>query len=365
MNNKRKEFSPNYTVCPGETLIDVLDALSMSQSELAQRTGLTRKTINLIVKGTAPITVDTAMLLEHVLPYPVSFWTSLEAQHTEIKAREVQTEVLKDNTNWLVDFPIAALAKHGFIVKSPDKVEQLRKLLGFFGVSSIEQWSHLWNEWEINYRKSPSFVSKKKDVICWLRCGEILAKDIECVDYDSTRFKQALLKIRELTTSPFKTVRPRIENFCRQAGVAVVFVHELGGSRISGATRWLSKDKAIMQFTLRGKKDDLFWFAFFHEAAHILLHGRKQQFKDVFIEDGDTKTHSLVELEADEFAQNALIPREKMAEFIAASDFSREAILDFSSEINIVPGAVVGQLQHRSVLPWNTSLNKLKRKYSL
>ncbi len=68
---------------------------------------------------------------------------------------------------------------------------------------------------------------------------------------------------------------------CAAVGVAVVLVPELPGTRVSGATRWLTPGKALIQLSLRYKSDDQLWFTFFHEAAHVLLHGKR----DLFIED--------------------------------------------------------------------------------
>lgn len=40
----------HYAVPPGETLLETLDAMGMSQAELAERTGMPIKTINEIIK---------------------------------------------------------------------------------------------------------------------------------------------------------------------------------------------------------------------------------------------------------------------------------------------------------------------------
>jgi hypothetical protein len=54
----------------------------------------------------------------------------------------------------------------------------------------------------------------------------------------------------------------------------VVFVPELPRTGTWGATRWLG-DRAAIQLSLRYKSNDHLWFTFFHEAGHILKHGRK------------------------------------------------------------------------------------------
>lgn len=91
-----------------------------------------------------------------------------------------------------------------------------------------------------------------------------------------------------------------MQSICAQAGVAVVFVDELPHLRTSGATRWLSSNKALIQLSLLYKTDDHLWFTFFHEAGHILLHGKK----DVFLEEG-TGTDDK-EADADSFAASTL-----------------------------------------------------------
>ncbi len=60
----------------------------------------------------------------------------------------------------------------------------------------------------------------------------------------------------------------------------MVFVSELPKTRLSGATRWMDKDKALIMLSLRYKSDDHFWFSFFHEAGHIIGHGKKSIFLD-------------------------------------------------------------------------------------
>ncbi len=131
---------------------------------------------------------------------------------------------------------------------------------------------------------------------------------------------------------------------------------QLPKARISGATRWLRQDCALVQMSLRYKTDDHFWFTFFHEAAHILLHGKR----DVFLEDGDNEG-SAKEVQANQWASEFLIPGHRLNEFMADGERSRESIVSFAHELGIAPGIVVGQLQHRGYLEF-TALHDLKRR---
>jgi Zn-dependent peptidase ImmA (M78 family) len=67
---------------------------------------------------------------------------------------------------------------------------------------------------------------------------------------------------------------------------------------INGCTRWLNHTPFI-QLTDRYTSKDSFWFTFFHEAGHIILHGKK----DIFLENLDYSDKDLhKEEEANEFA---------------------------------------------------------------
>ena len=85
-NNKMKTtypYEPDYAaaVSPGETLLETIEALNLTQKELAQRMGHPLKTINQIIKGTAQIMPETALQLEKVTGVPASFWNNAEAQY--------------------------------------------------------------------------------------------------------------------------------------------------------------------------------------------------------------------------------------------------------------------------------------------
>lgn len=71
------QYVPDYLVSPGEILAEYLEAYGMTQTELADRTGLTKKTINEIIRGKSPITPETALKLERSLGRPAHFWNNL------------------------------------------------------------------------------------------------------------------------------------------------------------------------------------------------------------------------------------------------------------------------------------------------
>lgn len=67
---------------PGETLReDVLPALGMSVTELANRLGLARETLSRILHGRAPISADLAVRLERAGIGKARTWLAVQADY--------------------------------------------------------------------------------------------------------------------------------------------------------------------------------------------------------------------------------------------------------------------------------------------
>ena len=95
-NILQNEYHPNYVSPPGETLLETLDTLGMTQAELAQRMGRPVETINGIITDQAPITADTALQLEQVLHVPASFWLKLDQHYQESLVRLAEEQRQRD-----------------------------------------------------------------------------------------------------------------------------------------------------------------------------------------------------------------------------------------------------------------------------
>lgn len=353
MANRDAAYRPDYAVPPGETVQETLDARGMTQAELAERTGRPRKVINEIVKGKAAITPETALRLEHVLGVPARLWNNLESNYREVLARHAEAQSLLDAREWLGQFPWRMMARWGWIRKCSDDASQAAELLNFFGVASPALWEALWRSPLAAFRQSAKLPSNTAAVAAWLRKGEIEAQSIECMPFNARRFRTALGTVRGLTTAAPAHFVPEVQGICSAAGVAVAFVRELPKCRVSGATRWLTPEKALIQLSLRFKTDDHLWFTFFHEAAHLLRHGKRE----TFVEDG--AGGGAAEAEADAFAADLLIPPHAY-KALTARPPTRATIVAQAEDVGICPGIIVGRLQHDRVIPFNR-FNDLKQ----
>ncbi len=334
-------YQPDFAVHPGEHLDELLETSGMTQAELADRLGVHKKTVNEIVKGKASVSSDVALRLSKVFQYPAHLWNNMQRNYDETVARLSEKERLKSHLDWLKQLPVKQMVDRGWLPAHKDRMAQLDEVLRFFGIASPDQWQTVWQTHQVAYRQSQHFESCALALSVWLRQGELQAQSMACAPFDRKGFQEVLDSARTLTREGLDLFvhQRQLTDLCARVGVALVVVPELPKTGVSGCTRWLG-GKAVIQISLRYKSNDQFWFTFFHEAGHILKHGKKEVFLEGKGLDGEK------EEEANAFARDRLIPPADYRRFLQQWDGrSLDPIEAFADEIGIAPGIVVGRLQ--------------------
>ena len=354
------DFEPDWISPPGETIADILEEKDLSSEDFARRIGQTSAHVKDLIDGRMPITPDVAKRLAEVLGASKSFWVAREAQYRRQLERSHSKAGADTKVQWLAELPFRDMEDFGWIKpKSSATEDRYSACLSFFNVPDIPTWRDHYRGMLESYafRTSTSFQMMPGAVAAWLRRGEIVAEAIPCKNWDKKLFKEALSEIRRLTwTSDPQVFLPKLQQLCAACGVAVVVARAPQGCRASGATRFLSPTKALLLLSFRYLSDDHFWFTFFHEAAHLLLHSKVA----VFLEGADMVS-TAEEDEANEFAMLTLIPQEHQNE-LKELGANGAVVIKFARRIGIAAGIVVGQLQHHGYIG-RGQLNHLKRRY--
>lgn len=359
-------FAPDWVLPPGESILDSAEERGWTQAELAQRLGYSEKHMSQLINGKVPLTVDAAQRLERVVGSTMDFWLALEANYQKHKARLEVTERHVGWVPWLDELPLKELMACEAIPKqrldNRHKPGLVEACLRFFGVATPDEWRAHYGGMQVAFRRSRAEQSDVGATSAWLRLGEQQAEKLDGPKYDKARFEKALHTIRGLSSELPEIFEPQMRKLLHEAGVLLVLVPAIPRAHVSGVARWLKPTRPLIQLSLYGKTNDKFWFSFFHEAAHILLHAKSnEEKKSIFLDDPHaTHTHDPREDEANQWSGDFLIPPQHVQGL--ASLKTKTAVTEFARLIGIHPGIVVGRLQHDKLIDpsW---MNDLKQSF--
>lgn len=143
-----------------------------------------------------------------------------------------------------------------------------------------------------------------------------------------------------------------------EAGVLVLHTPNLINTPTFGATRWKG-NTPVIQLSHNLATNDRYWFTFYHEAGHVLLHPKTK----VYVDEINNDQLDQDEKEANEFAQRFLYSeaayQQAKTEYMS---FNLATITDFAHKLHTHPGVVLGRLQHDKLINWASPLNSLKGK---
>ena len=273
-----------------------------------------------------------------------------------------QQEELEKEKDWLGAFPIKEMRKYAWLPDTKEKHILVDNLLKFFSVASTDEWKRIYIDEEVSvaFKISLAHTQSPHAISAWLRKGEIQATEIDIAEFDKKKFKEALAESKELAFLMPEDYTKQLQNICAKCGVAVVFTQSLPKAPISGATRWFH-NKPIIQLSCRFRTNDHFWFTFFHEAAHIILHGKK----DIFLENVEgTEIDQEKEEEANAFAAKILLTENELQQIIDAVSLTKEMINEFANKFRTPAGVIIGRLQHLKLMPFNFG-NSFRQKIDL
>lgn len=131
----------------------------------------------------------------------------------------------------------------------------------------------------------------------------------------------------------------------RKIGIAVVVESHLPGTHLDGAAMLLGNKTPVIGLTLRHDRLDNFWFVLFHELAHVVCH-RENGLAEGFFDDQSATSLDALEIEADEFALNALISDEIWKNSFVRFTRSEDQVVAFANKLGIGPAIVAGRIRH-------------------
>lgn len=354
-----KKLKPARVNPPGNLIRRELEARGWSQKDLAAIMGRPAQIINELIKGTYPITVDTAMQLSEAFGGTTAdTWMNLETKYRLYLSKNSQKNTsVSLMRQFYENLPVLELQKKGWLPKTKDINKLKEEVLAFLGINSLQETAlspirmrHGW--------KSPDEIS----MFAWSKRVEHLAIKQKAGKFSPNKFDELIDKLLECSFNVDNI--KNISNVLLLYGVRFVVVPHLSKTYLDGAAFYLNGDKTkpVIAITLRYNRIDWFWFTLMHELAHLY----RNHCEEGVIDGEKVNSDNLIEEEADELAKNWLLSVKNFNALINNGFIKFDDIQVFAQTIRRHPGIIVGRLQKEGKIPYSRHRKSLvKVKYLL
>jgi HTH-type transcriptional regulator/antitoxin HigA len=349
INNPADEFAT-----PGQLIAHLLEKEGISQRVLAIVLGVHETSINKLIAGKRPLTPAMALQIEEMFGVEaadadrlMALQTKWEIAHARILHRSDPARTTR--AALFGGLPVSEMIQRGWLdapnVKDVPAVETALKV--FFNepsLDSIEILPHAPKKTNVAIAVTPAQLA-------WLYRVKQIASEVIVPRYTLASGRAAVGKLQALLSAPEEARKvPRI---LHESGIRFVIVESLTAAKIDGVCLWLNEVSPVIGMTFRYDRIDNFWFVLRHELEHVIAgHGQGAATLDAELEGDRAGTGSDITEEeriANQAAVEFCVPQDKLDSFIARKEpfFSERDILGFARTIDVHPGLIAGQLQHR------------------
>jgi HTH-type transcriptional regulator/antitoxin HigA len=248
---------------PGVYIQRQLDAVGRSQSDLAERMGISKKHLNQVIKGAASVSPDFALALERAIGIRAGLLLRLEADWQTYRIENESRADLAQHVRWLANFPRETLLENRVVEPSDDELTMVDRVLRFFGVSNPPAFEHVWLAPQASFKRSEAFAINPYCTALWLQLAARKAEQLSTAapTYNVQLLRDAATQLPSLTTNPFPEAFREAQRLLLKAGVILVFQPEVKETRLSGVSLWLPSDRPMIALTNRYKFSDSLWFS--------------------------------------------------------------------------------------------------------
>ena len=317
-----------------------MDQANLTQRDLVPFLG-SRAKVSEILSGKRAITISMARALHQHLRIPAD--VLLQEPGATFPDHEPDLEFSR--------FPLRAMAKAGWIpnVRSlKDHAEEL--------ITQLREQAGVRHATTALYRKNDNRrINAKTDdyalrAWCWKVLAQSREKSLSTQYEDSTVDQDFLRQVAQLSTLADGAVRAR--DFLAEHGIGFEYVKHLPRTHLDGAALRLPGGSPVIGMTLRYDRIDNFWFTLLHELGHLGLHlgrcsGETGFVDDLSLRDVEAGAGDIAELEADDWAQDALIPPDIWDNGIILENPVPMAVVQMAWEARVNPAVVAGRVRHQ------------------
>ncbi len=350
------EYNDTIAFHPGYYIKEIVEESGLTQEDFAKRLDTTPKNLCLLIKGEQNLSIDISMKLSRMIGTSVAYWLNLQKTYDALIAEFRSEEELIQEREVFKKLDYKYFRDNFGLPDLPRKVdEQIVAVRKFLNVATLSVLGK--RDMTVSFRSASSDLTDaniiKANAMVQIAINKAL--HTEAPKFNKAKFNQAIEYALTLTEN-HEDFYCLIRKAFLDAGVILVILPNLSGSKINGATKKIGNNVMLM-VNDRRLNSDTFWFTLFHEIGHIIHGDYGISFEK---ETGET------EEAADRFAEDALIHPEQYQAFIQKKEFDISAIKTFAKHINRDPGIVLGRLQNDGFVGFDDwKLQALRHKYKV
>jgi HTH-type transcriptional regulator/antitoxin HigA len=317
-------------------LVQARIARGLSQTDLANRLNMKPQQVQRY-EATNYMSASLARLIEVAGILSVTISESFEAAHSETSGAIFAWHDPKD-VSWS-RLPIKEMVKRKWLVVAP-KESPVEAVRNFFFHAAGPQFATALHRKKVRAGNVPNEFA----LLAWQARVLHIAHRL----HNENAIKPFELNDTWLTDLTRLTQRkdgPRqARELLAEKGIALVIERHLPGTYLDGAAMLSSNGLPVIALTLRYDRLDNFWFVLFHELGHVFLHLMQGLRFDFFDEEEGDKADR-IELEADDFALNTLIPPASWDQCLSRFVLTEEAVLTDAENLGIDASIIAGRIR--------------------
>lgn len=251
-----------------------------------------------------------------------------------------------DPSAWTA-FPIAEMFKRGWFEDFAGSLAEARKSAGELVPQFFHNANARWTPMALHRKSVRAGGQVHEPAIAAWEARVLTIADRQPPDqvFDrscaSSEWIKALVHLSAEPDGP-----KRVHDHLRSVGIALIIEPHLPGTQLDGAALRSARNTAVVGMTLRHDRLDNFWFTLLHEVAHLLLH-IDGQITAIF-DDTESPAKSKIETEADQFAQEALLPSDIWHSCMSRFTRTEKAVLSDAKRLGISPAIVAGRIRREA-----------------
>lgn len=282
----------------GSMLRDYLEYYKISQTDFAERLGVTQKHINDIINNGKDISIELMIAISLITDINPDLILKLENQKKVNNYLIEKFETEEKIKDYLNSFNINEMIKRKWF-KPKNITSYVQTAIDLLEYLKIKNFDVLdkYIENKVLYKKKDDASAKK--VYLWIKRCDSLIKEQEITNYNKDNLKPLLEELKIERNKPFN--EENIKKILNKYGIYLVIEEALKGTKIRGCMMIKGNNPAIY-ITKYFKEKSSFYFTLYHEIAHIKTDYNMAKNKIIIYNDIKEE-----ETKKDKFALNCMI----------------------------------------------------------